>query len=404
MSTLTTRDVPALGRLQQRALIVGVIALLAGAVGAVMNVDQFFRSWLIGFLFCLSLSLGLLALLMLQHLSGGQWGMVGRRVFEAGSRLLPVVAVLAVPVVIGLPRIFLWAQPGADANPIIHDKQPYLNAGFFIARAVIYFVFWSLVMWMLNKWSDEQDSGQAKTKVDSIRFRTVSAPGLLFLVITVTFASVDWVMSLEPEWFSTIFGLLTVAGYGLTGLAFTIIVLAAIDKDHPAGTLLTPRHFHDLGKLLLAFVMLWAYLSFSQFLIIWSGNLPEEIPWYVARIRGWWGFVAIALVLGHFFIPFGLLLSADLKKRSSMLAKVAIWVLVMRLVDLIWYVAPSFRHVTPESAGGHAAAPMHWMNIAIPVGLTALWVFLFVRQLGSRSLFPVNDPYLKETFAHEAAH
>jgi hypothetical protein len=404
MQTLSTRDVPALGRLQQRALIVCVVALLAGGVGGVMNVNQFFHSYLIGFLFCLSLSLGSLALLMLQHLSGGQWGMVARRVFEAGSRLLPVVAILAVPMLIGLPRIFAWAQPGADANPIIHDKAPYLNAGFFIARAVIYFVFWSALMWMLNKWSSEQDSGQAVSKVDSIRFRTVSAPGLLFLVITVTFASVDWVMSLEPEWFSTIFGLLTVAGYGLTGLAFTIIVLAAIDKDHPAGTLLTPRHFHDLGKLLLAFVMLWAYLSFSQFLIIWSGNLPEEIPWYIARIRGSWGVVAIALVLGHFFIPFGMLLSAGLKKRSGTLAKIAAWVLVMRLIDLIWYVAPSFRHLAPEGAGGHGGVPMHWMDVAIPVGLTALWVVLFVRQLGSRSLFAMNDPYLKEAFAHDAAH
>ena len=147
---------------------------------------------------------------------------------------------------------------------------------------------------LLNRWSAEQDSGQAVSKVDSIRFRKVSAPGLLFLVITVTFASVDWIMSLEPEWFSTIFGLLTIAGYGLTGLAFTIVVLAAIDRDRPAGSLLTPRHFHDFGKLLLAFTMLWAYLSFSQFLIIWSGNLPEEIPWYIARIRGSWGAVAIA--------------------------------------------------------------------------------------------------------------
>ena len=405
MMTLSTRDVPALGRLQQRALIVGVVALLAGVLGAFMNVDQFFRSWLIGFLFCLSLSLGSLGLLMLQHISGGQWGMVGRRVFEAGSRLLPIVAIGVVPVIIGLPRIFGWAQPGADANPIIHDKRAYLNAWFFIARALIYFVFWMGVMWALNKWSAEQDAGKAVSKVDSIRFRTVSAPGLLFLVITVTFASVDWVMSLEPEWFSTIFGLLTVAGYGLTGLAFTIIVLAAIDKDHPEGTLLTPRHFHDFGKLLLAFVMLWAYLSFSQFLIIWSGNLPEEIPWYLARIRGSWGAVAILLVLGHFFLPFGLLLSADLKKRSATLAKVAVWVLLMRLVDLIWYVAPSFRHLAPE--GGHAAPgliPMHWMDVAIPVGLVALWFYLFVRQLGSRPLFAMNDPYLKEAFAHEAAH
>src|SRR5215213_6456776 len=152
MTTLSTSDIPALGRLQQRALIIGAIALIAGAVGAVMNIDQFFRSWLIGFLFCLSLSLGSLALLMLQHLSGGQWGMVGRRIFEAGSRLLPVVAILAVPVVIGIPRIFAWAQPGAEANHVIQNKQLYLNPAFFIARAAIYFVFWMALMWLLNKW------------------------------------------------------------------------------------------------------------------------------------------------------------------------------------------------------------------------------------------------------------
>ena len=400
--TLPTLDVPALGRLQQRALIVGVLALLAGAVGAAMNIDQFFRSWLIGFLFCLSLSLGSLALLMLQHLSGGQWGLVGRRVFEAGTRLLPIVAILAVPVILGMPRIFQWAQPGADANPIIHAKLAYLNTGFFIGRAALYFLFWLGLVWALNKWSAEQDSGEATTKNDSIRFRTVSAPGLLFLVITVTFASVDWVMSLEPEWFSTIFGLLTIAGYGLTALAFTIIVLATIEGDHPQGSVLNPRHFHDLGKLLLAFTMLWAYLSFSQFLIIWSGNLPEEIPWYIARVRGSWGFVAIALVVGHFFIPFTLLLSATLKKRHKTLARVAAWVLLMRLMDMIWYVAPSFRHLAHGEGAAPAATPLHWMDIAIPVGLAALWVFLFVRQLRSRALFPMNDPYFKESFAHDA--
>ena len=406
MQTLSTSDVPSLGRLQQRALIVGAIALIAGAVGAAMNIDQFFMSWLIGFLFCLSLSLGCLALLMLQHISGGQWGMVGRRVFEAGSRMLPIVALLFVPLLFGLPKVFVWAQPEAVAGShVVQMKTAYLNVSFFVIRAVIYFLFWMLLVVLLNRWSAAQDNGEGVTKHDSIRYRKVSAPGLLFLVITVTFASVDWVMSLEPEWFSTIFGLLTIAGYGLTGIAFTIVVLAAIDRDRPAGSLLTPRHFHDLGKLLLAFTMLWAYLSFSQFLIIWSGNLPEEIPWYIARIRGSWGAVAILLVVGHFFLPFALLLSADIKKRSGLLAKVAIFILVMRLIDLIWYVAPAFRHMAPEGAGGtHSVIPMHWMDIAIPVGLTGLWVFLFVRQLRTRSLFPMNDPYLKEAFAHHDAH
>ena len=404
MQTLSTSDVPSLGRLQQRALIVGVIGLIAGGIGAAMNLDQFFMSWLIGFLFCLSLSLGCLALLMLQHISGGQWGMVGRRVFEAGSRMLPIVALLFVPLLFGLPKVFVWAQPEAVAGShVVQMKTAYLNVSFFVIRAVIYFLFWMLLVVLLNRWSAAQDNGEGVTKHDSVRYRKVSAPGLLFLVITVTFASVDWVMSLEPEWFSTIFGLLTIAGYGLTGIAFTIVVLAAIDRDRPAGSLLTPRHFHDFGKLLLAFTMLWAYLSFSQFLIIWSGNLPEEIPWYIARVRGSWGAVAILLVVGHFFLPFALLLSADIKKRSGLLAKVAIFILVMRLIDLIWYVAPAFRHMAPEGAGGtHSVIPMHWMDIAIPVGLTGLWVFLFVRQLRTRSLFPMNDPYLKEAFAHDA--
>jgi hypothetical protein len=406
MQTLSSSDVPSLGRLQQRALIVGVIGLIAGGIGAAMNLDQFFMSWLIGFLFCLSLSLGCLALLMLQHISGGQWGMVGRRVFEAGSRMLPIVALLFVPLLFGLPKVFVWAQPEAVAGShVVQMKTAYLNVSFFVIRAVIYFLFWMLLVVLLNRWSAAQDNGEGVTKHDSVRYRKVSAPGLLFLVITVTFASVDWVMSLEPEWFSTIFGLLTIAGYGLTGIAFTIVVLAAIDRDRPAGSLLTPRHFHDFGKLLLAFTMLWAYLSFSQFLIIWSGNLPEEIPWYIARIRGSWGAVAILLVVGHFFLPFALLLSADIKKRSGLLAKVAIFILVMRLIDLIWYVAPAFRHMAPEGAGGtHSVIPMHWMDIAIPVGLTGLWVFLFVRQLRTRSLFPMNDPYLKEAFAHHDAH
>ena len=404
MQTLSTSDVPSLGRLQQRALIVGVIGLIAGGIGAAMNLDQFFMSWLIGFLFCLSLSLGCLALLMLQHISGGQWGMVGRRVFEAGSRMLPIVALLFVPLLFGLPKVFVWAQPEAVAGShVVQMKTAYLNVSFFVIRAVIYFLFWMLLVVLLNRWSAAQDNGEGVTKHDSVRYRKVSAPGLLFLVITVTFASVDWVMSLEPEWFSTIFGLLTIAGYGLTGIAFTIVVLAAIDRDRPAGSLLTPRHFHDFGKLLLAFTMLWAYLSFSQFLIIWSGNLPEEIPWYIARIRGSWGAVAILLVVGHFFLPFALLLSADIKKRSGLLAKVAIFILVMRLIDLIWYVAPAFRHMAPEGADAtHSVIPMHWMDIAIPVGLTGLWVFLFVRQLRTRSLFPMNDPYLKEAFAHDA--
>ena len=249
-------------------------------------------------------------------------------------------------------------------------------------------------MVLLNRWSAEQDRGEGTTPADSVRFRTVSAPGLLFLVLTVTFASVDWIMSLDPEWFSTIFGLLTIAGWGLSAFAFAIIVLAMLQRSGAAIDVLKPRHFHDLGKLLLAFTMLWAYLNFSQFLIIWSGNLPEEIPWYVKRTTGIWGYVAIALVVGHFVLPFVLLLSQDLKKRPAMLARVAAFIIVMRLVDLIWLVEPKFHPGT--------AFPIHWLDVAVPVGLTGIWMFMFARNLRSRALLPVNDPYFKEAFAHEA--
>jgi hypothetical protein len=390
------RDVPALARLQQRALTVGVLGLSGALLGAFIDSDQFFRSWLVGFLFCLGLALGSLGLLMLQHMSGGQWGLVGRRVFEAASRTLPVVALMFIPLLFGLHDLFEWARPEAvRASAILQSKAPYLNVQFFIVRAVIYFAVWLGCSVLLNRWSAEQDRGVATTTADSVRFRAVSAPGLLAYVLTMTFASVDWIMSLDPEWYSTIFGLLTVAGQGLVSLAFAIAVLALVYPSGALGESVGPRQFHDLGKLLLAFVMFWAYLAFSQFLIIWSGNLPEEIPWYLERMRGGWGVLALVIVVGHFALPFALLLSRDLKHRAGLLAKVALVVMGMRLVDLVWLVAPT---------AGHHGFPVHWMDVVIPIGLVGAWVFVFARQLRSRPLMPVNDPYFEEAFAHDAAH
>lgn len=390
-----TTDVPALARFRTRALIVGVIGLIAGAVGAMGNIDQFYRSWLIGFLFCMGLSMGSLALLMLQHMSGGQWGMVGRRVFEAASRNLPVVALMFIPLFFGLPKLFIWARPEAvAADHILQMKQPYLNVPFFIGRAVLYFAVWMLCSFLLNKWSAAQDRGEtAVTPADSIRFRTVSAPGLLIYVVLMTFASVDWIMSLDPHWFSTIFGFILVAGQGLGAFALVIAVLAMVAPYEPMRSYLTPGHFHDLGKLLLAFVMLWAYFSFSQFLIIWAGNLPEEIPFFLERMRNGWGIVSLVLAFGHFALPFVLLLSRDIKKRFGLLAAIATWILVMRYVDLLWLVEPMFEH---------HGFPIHWMDVAIPAGLVGVWFFMFARQLGGRPLLPMNDPYFKEAFAHDA--
>jgi hypothetical protein len=288
-------DVPALARLQQRALVVALVGLLPGTLAGFANPDQFFRSWLIGFLLCLGLSMGSLALLMLQHMSGGQWGLVGRRVFEAASRTLPLVVLAFIPLLFGLPNLFKWAQPATVATDhILQFKAPYLNVPFFITRAVLYFSVWLLCSWLLNKWSAQQDRGEtAVTPADTVRFRLVSAPGLIAYVLTMTFASVDWLMSLEPHWYSTIFGLILVAGQGLAAFAFVIAVLAMLATTEPYATYLSPGHFLDLGKLLLAFVMLWAYFSFSQFLIIWAVNLPEEIPFYAERLKHGWQNVSL---------------------------------------------------------------------------------------------------------------
>ena len=399
-------DAPGLERLQQRALLLGGAALLAGIIGgfvspgdaggAVLGLSpQFYQAWLVGFLFCLGLSLGSLALLMVQHLSGGQWGLVSRRVFEAASGTLPIVALFFLPVLLGIPVLFVWSHEEVIAgDAIVRQKAPYLNATFFMIRAVVYFAFWLLCAWLLNRWSAGQDRGAvATTPVDSVRFRKVSAPGLLVLVLTITFASVDWIMSLEPEWYSTIFGLLMATGQALSALSLAIVVLSMVTANRMMAGTLTPRHFHDLGKLLLAFVMLWAYLAFSQFLIIWSGNLPEEIPWYLKRLQGLWGAVAMLLVIGHFALPFLLLLSRNLKRHSGLLSKVAVWVIAMRMVELVWLVVPAF-----ETAG----FPVHWVHLTIPLGLAGIWMFVFARNLRSRALLPVNDPYFKEVFAHGA--
>src|SRR5262245_55729871 len=341
---VATTDVPALARLQRWGLVAGFWGLLAGIIGAFFNVDQFLRSWLIGFLFCLGLSMGSLALLMLQHMSGGQWGLAARRVFEAASRNVPFVALLFVPLVIGLPRLFPWAasEVGPHLAHVVHATAPYLNVPFFLTRAVLFFALWALASWLLNSWSDGQDRGEVAVHPgDTRRFRNISAPGLLIYVVTMTFASVDWIMSLDPSWYSTIFGFILVAGQGLAGLALAIAVLAALSDVEPLASYLNPGlHFLDLGKLLLAFVMLWAYFSFSQLLIIWSGNLPEEIPFFYSRFRGGWQYVSLIILLGHFTLPFALLLSRDLKRRPRLLAQVAVGILLMRVLDLIWIVEP----------------------------------------------------------------
>ena len=372
--------------LQRLALIVGVVGLGLCAVGFSAGREQFFRAWLIAFLFWWGVSLGSLAWMMVHHLSGGQWGVVTRRVFEASSRVLPFMALAFLPVAFGVRELYPWARPELVANDeILQHRAPYLNISFFYLRAAIYFVLWSALAYLISGWSRKQDSAPGDEGL-AIRMQRLSGGGLLLYGITLFFASVDWLMSLDPHWYSTIYGILMLGGQGLASMAFTLTVMVLLSRTAPLAGVFRANHLHDLGKLMLAFVMLWAYFQFSQFLIIWSGNLPEEIGFYLTRIEGAWVYLSAVLILGHFALPFVLLLNRDLK-RSHMVALVAIFVIGMRFVDLFWLMGPR---------DGHTAPALSWINFVTPVALGGIWIAVFLWQLGSRPLLPLGEPELAE--------
>lgn len=382
---------PKLNRLQGISLIVGLVVSAVCAFGAFIDPDQFFESYLFGYLFWIGIALGSLAIVALHHLVCGGWGFAIQRVLESGTRTLPLMAVLVVPLFFGMQNLYIWARPEVVAtDEILQHKSAYLNVEFFLIRAVVYFAVWGVLIFFINKWSVQHDRSPSQSLVD--RIQKISGPTILIYVLTITFASVDWVMSLEPHWFSTIFGFVFVIGQGLLTLAFAIVVIAFLVDYKPLSEVVQTKHFHDLGNLLLAFVALWAYISFSQFLIIWSGNLPEEIPWYLKRMNGGWQWVGLAIVIFHFSLPFVLLLSRRTKRNIRVLFKVALFMIFMRLLDLFWIVAPSFH---PEKLS------VHWLDLAAPIGIGGLWIATFVWQLKGRALLPVNDPRLKEAFQHE---
>ncbi len=390
---LFTRPTAEIARLGRGGMILGAIGLGLAAIGfATVDRSSFMQSYLIAFIFWIGLTLGSMAVLMVQHLTGGKWGLVSRRILEAGTRTLPLMALLFIPIWMNLPTLYKWARPEAADDEIIQQKVAYLNEGFFTIRAVIFFVVWGALIYFFNKWSREQDERPAQPKgpVDR-RFRMLAGPGLVLYVVTITFMSVDWVMSLDPHWYSTIFGVLTLGGQGLSTMAFVIIVLASLVRFAPMQGVADAGTFHDLGKLMFAFVMLWAYFSVSQLLIIWSANLPEEIPFYLERLHGPWYPISVTLLLGQFALPFLLLLSQSLKRNPRTVRTVAIWILAMRVVDITWTIGPVFRG---EGSG------LSWLDFAVVLAMGGLWLGLFFRTLAGRALVPARDPYFKEAMAH----
>ncbi len=384
-----------LRRFLAAALGVGAVLSVVSVIGAFFSPGDFFRSYLMGYLFFLGLALGSMGIVMMQYLTSGAWGVMTRRTLESATRTLPLLAILFIPILFGLPTLYDWAHADLVRKEyVLQHRSSYMNPTMFTVRAAIYFAIWLVFAYLLNKWSAEQDErgGEASARAQlEKRLTALSAGGLILYTFTVTFSSIDWAESLETDWYSTIWGFLFVARQGLSAFAFVIIAMALLSRREPLASKFKPAHLHDLGKLLLAFVMLWAYFAFSQLLIIWTGNLTDEIPWYLRRFATSWGWLGVALILFQFIVPFLLLLSRPLKRNAVALSCVVGLIIVMRFVDLTWIVMPGYYK---------NGLRIHWLNFSVPLAMGGLWMAFFLWQLKQRPLLPLQAPNLERALQH----
>ena len=387
-----------ISRAQSLALVIGVIFTALSLIEFFINPTQFLRSWMVGFLFPFALGLGSLACLMLQYMSGGAWGMVIRRQLEAGSRTIPFVTLLFLPILIavamGSHALYEWTDPAkVQADPVIREKSAYLNVTWWLIRTVIVFAIWNIYTFALNRLSmREEETGNTEF---SRRLMGWSSIGLVIYVFSLTSAGVDWIMSMNVHWFSTIYGLILLGGQGLTVISLALITTTLLMKEEPLLGVITKKHLHDLGKLLFMFTLFWTYVSFSQLVIIWSGNLPEEITWYVDRMNGGWQYIGGILLFLQWMLPFLILLSQNIKRNPKTIRFMAIWILTVRLADTIWLVEPNF-HSQHLYIG--------WSDLTAPIGLTGLWAAVYLWQLKKRALIPMNAPDLGKALIHGRAH
>lgn len=379
-------------RLQRAGFVIGGLGLGLCGLGAVTNTRQFFISYLVAFVFWIGLSLGCLGVAMIHYLAGGRWGFVTRRFLEAGYMTLPLMAILFVPIYFGMHELYSWTRSEVvAASELLQRKQIFLNVPSFLIRSLFFLGIWLAMALLLRRWSLQQDSSAEPTP--TIRMRTLSGPGIVIYPLTATFAFVDWVMSIEPAWFSTIFLVIVMIGQILTAFAFVTVLLSWLRDQPPFRDVATVEHFHDLGNLLLAFVVFWTYVSFSQFLIIYSGNLPREIDWYLHRTAGGWKWLVAVLAVFHFLAPFFLLLFRAVKRSASRLATVATCVFCIHVGEVFWIVAPTFH---PE--GIH----VHWLDFAAVLGVGGVWLGVFASNVKRRALLPENDPRIEYSTAQLA--
>ena len=383
---------------------VGGIGLLVWAVGAFTNMEDALRGWLLGFIFWGGIAIGGLGILMLQYVTGGAWGVVIRRVVEACAKTLPFVAILFIPIGLGVYRLYEWANVTDD--PFVDHRGIYMDPTFWAVRGFLYIILFAILAYLLTSWSAKQD--EAETYEESAKWlgkaSAVSGPGIVFFVVVVTFASVDWMMTLEPHWFSTIWGFLFTAGWALSCFCFSVAVLAYFSDKPPLDRVLGKRHFHDIGKLILALVMVWAYFNFSQYLIIWSGNLTEETPFYIVRSKGGWGAMGLALIILHFAFPFLVLLMQDFKRKAKWLAALSIFILVMRLIDMYYIIGPSPKIGDLNKYLLEVPFRITPWDIAGPIAVGGIWLGLFFMQLRKRPMVPMRDPFFENAIKHGKGH
>jgi len=381
-----------LSRFQRLALIVGGVASLLCVVGAFLSPSEFLQAYLVAYVFWIGIPTASLGLLMVHNLAGGRWSGTLRSLFEAGTRTFPLMALLFVPIALGIYDLYEWADPAhVVGDHLLEHKAIYLNVPFFLGRTVFYFFVWMFLSFFLNRWTRQYEETLKATLPGRIRY--LSGPALGFLGLTMTFAAFDWLMSLEPHWYSTIFGAMVSIGAVLTCFSFMVILVCWLAEREPFKQAVSPELLNDFGSLLLGFTMLWAYGALSQFLLIWSGNLAEEITWYLERSEGGWQWISILLMLLHFAIPFALLIIRDIKRNRRTLAAVATLLFFIRLVEAFWIVQPTF----------HASISIHWLDIVTPLAIGGLWFALFIRQLLARPLLPLYEPKLEGEKAHGEA-
>ena len=372
------------------ALATGIVFLAAALVGAIIDRHAFFVSWLFAFVFWLGLALGCLAVATIHYLAGGRWGWPTRRFLEAGYMTLPLMAVAFVPLLFGLHELYPWARPETVTDEKLQTAT-YENFPGFLVRGVFFFACWIFIAVRLRNHSLQQDA--TLDPGPTIRLRTWSGPAIVLVPLTMTFAAVDWIMSIEPAWFSTTFGLILLSGQVLIALAFITLLLACVQPHPHFRAITTPKHFHDLANLLLAFVMFWTYIAFSQFLVIYAGNQPHEIGWYLHRVAGNWKWLIAAIALFHFFAPFFLLLFRAIKKNPHRLALIAAAIFAAHVIDIFWMIMPTFY------PGG---ITVHWTDLAAWLGLGGIWLAVFFAQLERHPLLAQNDPRLDNAFLRTA--